>query len=203
MLLRQLATVTQGIATSGKGAGARQGEWSLHLVESGDIAADGVRLEGLRTIDVERNARTEKHLLRPFDILVTARSQSVKVALVPPQVTRTVAGSTLLVVRPSLPETGVAHYLWYYLTSRQGRAAVEARVAAGATIPSLSAAALGEVDVPLPTPKEMHLLADFVEASEEAYAASISVARLQRETLRDSIIGRIAASLPQQTGGGA
>ena len=130
MLLRQLASVTQGIATSGKGAGARQGEWSLHLVESGDIDADGVRLEGLRTINVERNTRTEKHLLRPFDVLVTARSQSVKVALVPPQVTRTVAGSTLLLVRPSLPETGVAHYLWYYLTSRQGRAAVEARVAA-------------------------------------------------------------------------
>ena len=190
--MRDLAFITQGIATSGKGAGARPGEWSLYVVESGDIEADSVRLDGLRIIEVERNPRTEKHLLRPFDVLVTARSQSVKVALVPPQVTRTVAASTLLVVRPFLPETGVAHYLWYYLTSGRGRGAVEARVAAGATIPSLSAAALAEVDVPLPTPRELHLLADFIEASEDAYASAVSAARLQRETLRDSIIARIA-----------
>src|SRR5579862_9388720 len=161
------------MATSGKGAGARPGEWTLYVVESGDIDADTIRLEALRSIQVEQNVRTEKHLLRPYDVLVTARSQSVKVALVPARVSRTVAASTLLLVRPLSPETELAHYLWYYLTSRSGRAAVEARVAAGATIPSLSAAALAEVDVPLPTRRELHLLADFIEASEQAYHASV------------------------------
>ena len=187
-----LASITQGIATSGKGAGARAGEWNLRVVESSDIQADSVQLDGLRTIEVEQNPRTEKHLLRPYDVLVTARSQSVKVALVPPQVTRTVAGPTLLVVRPLEPETGVSQYLWYYLTSQQGRAAVEARVAAGASIPSLSAAALGEVEVPIPDSRKLHVLAELIEASEDAYAASNAVARLQREVLRDSIIGRVA-----------
>ena len=192
--LRDLASITQGIATSGKGAGARQGEWNVHVVESRDIEADALWLDGLRTIGIERNPRTEKHLLRPYDVLVTARSQSVKVALVPPQATRTVAASTLLVIRPFSPETGIAHYLWYYLTSQHGRGVVEASVALGATIPSLSAAALGEVDVPLPTPQDMHLLAGFIEASEEAYAASISAANLQRQALRDSIVAKITAN---------
>src|SRR5690349_9204635 len=96
MLLGDVASIGQGMATSGKGSGARYGNWSLNVIESGDIEADTVRMEGLRAVEVEQNAWTEKHLLRPYDVLVTARSQSVKVGLVPPQLTRTVAASTLL-----------------------------------------------------------------------------------------------------------
>jgi hypothetical protein len=96
----------------------------------------------------------------------------------------------------------VSQYLWYYLTSRQGRAAVEARVAAGASIPSLSAAALGEVDVPIPDPRKLHVLAELIEASEDAYGATITVARMQREVLRDSIIGRVAQQLHASIGEG-
>jgi hypothetical protein len=202
MLIREIASITQGLATSGRGAGAREGDWRLTVVDGGDIEADVVNPENARVIAVEQNPRTEKHLLRPFDVLVTARSQSVKVALVPPQVTRTVAGPTLLVVRPLDPETGVSQYLWYYLTSRQGRAAVEARVAAGASIPSLSAAALGEVDVPIPDLRKLHVLAELIEASEDAYGATITVARMQREVLRDSIIGRVAQQLHASIGEG-
>lgn len=42
--------------------------------------------KGLREIAVHQSVRSEAHLLRPYDILVTARSNSVKVALVPPEV---------------------------------------------------------------------------------------------------------------------
>jgi hypothetical protein len=192
MQLRELGTINQGMATAGKGAGARPGNWSLQVIESGDIAADTVEMNGLRTIRLEQNTWTEKHLLHPYDLLVTARSQTVKVALVPRSVTRTVAASTLLVVRPLEPETGIGPYLWYYLTSKRGRAAVEGHVVFGATIPSLSAIGLGRVEVPLPTARELHHLAHFVEASEEAYSAAIRAAAVQRETLRDAIVGTIS-----------
>ena len=96
--ISDLAHVSQGLAVSGRGAGARSGDWELRLAESADIADDRLELEGLRTISIQRNARTEKHLLRPYDVLVTARSQAIKVALVPPAVSRTAAGVTLLVI---------------------------------------------------------------------------------------------------------
>ena len=51
----------------------------------------------------------------------------MKVALVPPDVTRTVASTTLLVARTPDPGTGLAHFLWYYLTSTPGRSAIAAR----------------------------------------------------------------------------
>ena len=85
---------------SGAGAGARPGDWMLRIVESGDVRGDGwLDLGGLREVGVVQGIRTERHLLRPFDVLVTARAGSVQVALVPPDVSRTVAGVTLLVAR--------------------------------------------------------------------------------------------------------
>ena len=65
----------------------------MRIVESSDSHDDGwLDIEGLREVSVVQGVRTERHLLRPFDVLVTARSGFVQVALVPPNVSRTVAG---------------------------------------------------------------------------------------------------------------
>ena len=121
--LQDIASIYQGMASAGRGVGARRGEWMLRVVESGDLRDSGwLDLKGLRQVGVVQSGRTERHLLRPFDVLVTARSGTVQVALVPPDVSRTVAGVTLLVVRPREPELGMGHWLWYFLTSAQGRA---------------------------------------------------------------------------------
>ena len=192
--LADVAKIAQGLAMSGRGAGARPGDWRLRVVESADIEDDRLRLAGLRTIEIERNARTERHLLRPYDVLVTARSHSVKVALVPAAVTRTVAASTLLVVRARAPEAGTAHFLWYYLTSAKGRASIEGRIRVGASIPSLPASALAEIEVPLPPDRALHRFADLIEGSEQAYQAGMRAARLRREALRDAIIDQLARS---------
>lgn len=196
MRIGRAAAITQGMSTTKRAAGARPGDWRLDVVESADIEDDRLELEGLRSIEVERNVRTEKHLLRPFDLLVTARSQSIKVAMVPPSVARTVAASTLVVVRPHGPESGIAHFLWYYLTSTRGRAALEAQVRVGASIPSLPASAVAEIEVPLPPPAELHRFAELVEESEHAYEAGTRAARLRRETVRDALIGHVSREYP-------
>ena len=194
--ISDLAHVSQGLAVSGRGAGARSGDWELRLAESADIADDRLELEGLRTISIQRNARTEKHLLRPYDVLVTARSQAVKVALVPPAVSRTAAGVTLLVIRPRRPEWGIAHWLWYVLTSRRGRSAVERQVRSGMSIPSLPASALAQIEVPMPADAEIHRLGELIEISELAYQAGVGAARLRRKTLRDSLVQRFGGNVP-------
>ena len=197
--ISQVADVYQGLVTSGRGAGARSGDWELRLVESGDVRAEGwLDLEELREIRVARGRSTERHLLRPFDVLVTGRAGSTRVALVPPSVARTVAGATLLVVRPGDPGSGMGHYLWYFLTSSYGRVALEQRVMTNVTIRSLSARDLGEIRLPTPTRRELDIVASLVEASEEAFSMAMEVASLRRATLRDSVIGEIAAKDVQQ-----
>ena len=168
-----LANVTQGLARAGRGAGARSGDWTLRIVESGDLRDDGwLQIDGLRKIGVVRGVRTERHLLRPYDVLVTARAGSVQVVLVPPDVSRTVAGVTMLVVRPRQPETGMGHWLWYYLSSAHGRAQLARRITVTSTLKSLSARSLGEVEVPMPDPRDLDTIALIVEASESAYTAA-------------------------------
>ena len=68
--------------TSGRGAGARAGAWPLRLASVGDIQDDRLELDNLPLVQIEQNAKTEKHLLEAPDILVAARSTLVKVAMV-------------------------------------------------------------------------------------------------------------------------
>ena len=190
--IKNLADVSQGLARAGRGAGARPGEWMLRIVESGDVRGDGwLEMNALREVGVARGVRTERHLLRPFDVLVTARAGSAQVALVPPDVSRTVAGLTLLVVRPKEPESGMGHWLWYFLTSTYGRAQLSKRLTVSATVTSLSARSLGEIEIPVPSPRELDMVARLVEASEAAYTSAVEAARLRREVLRDAVIHEI------------
>ena len=188
-MFADFADIYQGLVRAGRGAGAQQGEWMLRIVESGDVRDDGwLELDGLREVGVVQSARTERHLLRPFDVLVTARAGFAQAALVPPDVSRTVAGVTLLVARPKLPESGMGHWLWYFLTSAHGRAQLAKRMTVSTTTTLLSAKNLGEVEVPLPSPRELDLVARLVGASEAAYASAVQTARLRREALRDAIV---------------
>ena len=164
----------------------------MKIVESSDLRDDGrLDLDGLREVGVVQGVRTERHLLRPFDVLVTARSGSVQVALVPTDVSRTVAGITLLVVRVNEPESGMGHWLWYYLSLAHGRAKLAKRVTVTASLKSLSAKSLGEVDIPVPSAHKLSVVASLVEASESAYGEAVEAARLRREVLRDAVVQEI------------
>ena len=189
-----VATVQQGLSTFGRGAGARPGSWMLNVVESRDIGDQcWLDLRDLREVGVAQSPRIERHLLRPYDVLVTARAASVQSALVPPEVSRTVAGSTVLVIRTNNPEWGMGHYLWYFLASTYGQREIAKRLSTAATITSLSAANLGEIQLQVPSMQELDQVARIVEASEEAYALEMEAARLRRETVRDAIISIMGA----------
>ena len=157
------------------------------MAHAGDVTGGWLDLDGLREVDIQRNPRTERHLLRPFDVLVAARGEAGRASLVPAHVSRTVAGVTLMVVRPCDPGSGMGHYLWYYLTSSHGASQIR-RQAMGSAVPLLTAKGLGQVLVPMPSPRCVDLFAQLVEASEESYTSAIAVAQLRREALRDSLI---------------
>src|SRR5947208_316081 len=109
-MLRDLASVAPGMGPIGRSPAARQGPWKLSVIDSADVEGDRIATppQDLRTIEVLQSAWTERQLLRPFDILVTARSRRIKTALVPATTARTVAAATLLVVRVPEPSSGLA-----------------------------------------------------------------------------------------------
>jgi restriction endonuclease S subunit len=176
---------------SGHGAGARPGDWVVQEVSLGNIEADRIDVDSLNTVMLDFNPRTEKHLLRPYDVLVTARSTKVKSALVPAALSRAVANSTLAVVRPREPELGA--FLWWFFTSRYGRAQLQARMV-GSTVMLLRASALLDVEVPVPDRAALHRIADLIQVSERAYEAAIRTAEIRHETVRDHLIDDLLRS---------
>lgn len=187
--------VSQGLATGGRALGGRTGPWRLAVVDSADITNDRLdrSWEDLRKTELPESVWTEKRLLRPNDILVTARSETIKVALVPPTLSRCVAAATLLVVRAKEPGGGFPQFLWYYLTSNRGRGSLAGRITRGMTVPTLSARALAELPLPLPARRRMAAIARLVEESDRAYRASLEATRLRREVVRDAVIAAILA----------
>lgn len=199
--LGDVAEVRQGLVRVGRGAGRRSGDWVLQIVESRHVRDGRLDSDDLEEIGVVRNVRTERHLLRPFDVLVTARAGRAECALVPADVSRTVAGVTLLVVRPQQAQSGMGHYLWYFLNSTQGRSRLARRMTTTTTLKSLTAKNLAQVEIPVPSQGQLDALAKLVEASEAAYASEIEAAQLRREVLRDSLIqdiGRTAELAHQE-----
>ena len=173
----------------------QSGASKLRLVESKHVNEEGwLDLGKLEEIKVDRDLHTERHQLRPYDVLVTARASTIKVALVPPRVSRIVAGATLLVVRPYDPASGIGHYLWYFLTSSFGSAELETKVRTHRTMKSLLARDLASIRLPVPAlPEEFDRVKRLVEASEEAFATAKKVTCLRRMRIRDSVIGEIVA----------
>ena len=167
----------------------------LKIAEGGDISGEGwLEIEDLKEVGVVQSLRTQRHLLRPFDVLVTARSGRTQVALVPPNVSSTVAGVTLLVARPKQPESGMGHWLYYFLASAYGQVQLAKRITVNETSLSLSAKSLGEVEVPVPSVPRLNLMAQLIESTEAAYDSEVQTARLRREVLRNAIIEDILRS---------
>ena len=88
----------------------------------------------------------------------------------------------------------MGHYLWYFLTSAYGRSQLTRRLTVNATITTLSASAVAEIDVPMPAQRKLDQVVRLVEASEEAYASAVRAARFRREAVRDSVIQGIIAN---------
>jgi len=186
--LSDVATVRQGLSRSGRSAAARPGDWEVELISGNNIRED--RLTGpFERIRIPLSPLTEKHLLEPYDVLVTGKSTSAKAAYVPPSIGSAVANSTLLVVRPLDRDTGL--FLWWYLTSSEGRAQVETRMVASATLSSLPPSALASLEVPLPSRSRLRRFAELIEASERAYSAARESAELRRSAVRAALIGKL------------
>ena len=89
----------------------------------------------------------------------------------------------------------MGHYIWYYLTSSWGQAQLKRRVTVSSTLTTLSASNLGEVELPIPSQRDLDQIVSLVEASEAAYTWAIEAARLRRDAVRDSIIGTLDPNL--------
>jgi restriction endonuclease S subunit len=177
------------MARSGRAAGARRGDVPVRLVSGLNIRDDRLFVNDLEEINVDHTVLTRKHLLEPYDVVLSGKSTALKAAYVPPGIGRAVANSTMVVLQPLDADIGL--YLWWLITSRRGRELFESVIERGATLWSLPPQAVAGLKIPVPPAAELRLLARLIEESERAYWASRDAADLRRTALRDHITSRL------------
>jgi hypothetical protein len=159
------------------------------LISGNDIGDDRLACP-LPFISIPQNEMTEKHLLAAYDVVVTGKSTSVKAAYVPPELGPAIANSTMVVVHPHDADLGV--FLWWFLTSPQGRRELESRMLGSATIASLPPAAVARVEVPVPDRRRLRQLTEMIEASERAYWSARDAAEQRRTAVRAALVRELA-----------
>lgn len=123
------------------------------------------------------------------DLLLSARSTSLKVAIVPPELDGAVINSTLLGVR-SLPRLKPA-ILAAYMLSGEGQSALEAACQSGSVQMNLTASALSKLEVPVPTPEQQQELAELLIASDAAYQSAVAAAESRRRVVAQLVTDKL------------
>ncbi len=187
--LGEIADVRTGPSRSGRSAAGRPGDRLVALISGGDIGDDRLSCP-LPRVSIPQNEMTEKHLLRAYDVIVTGKSTSVKAAYIPPELGPAIANSTLVVVHPHDADLGI--YLWWFLTSPQGRRDLESRMLGSATIASLPPSAVSRLQVPVPDRRRLRQLTEMIEASERAYWSAREAADQRRTAVRAALVRELA-----------
>ncbi len=130
-----------------------------------------------------------KYQAAPGDVLLSARSTSLKTAIVPETLAGKVVNATLLGVRclPILePRLLVA-----WLNHPEGRAALE-EVSQSATLQmNITVSGLSRLEIPVLPTNEQKRLVQLLESADEAYAVSVQAAESRRQMARQVVVSQL------------
>lgn len=138
--------------------------------------------------------RADRYRVHEGDVLVPSRSTSIRVAVAPRKLNGEVFNSTLLAVRCSdrvLPELLAA-----YLTHPTGAAHLVTASQSGTAQMNLTAAALGEIPVPIVPLDQQRQLAELLAAANLIHQSAREAADLRRKIALDLVISRMTGKTP-------
>jgi hypothetical protein len=127
----------------------------------------------LQILNVEERD-VEKYRVHTGDVLISARSTSLKTAIVPVELDGNLINATLIGVR-CLP-TLLPRLLVAWLTGAEGQSCLEAVSQSGTHQMNITVAGLSRIPVPLPNLDVQRRLVQFLEVADEAHHAAIAAA---------------------------
>ncbi len=121
----------------------------------------------------------EKYLIKTGDLLVSSRSTSLKLAIVPPSLDGSLINATVIAIR-SLPRLQ-PRLLAAYLSHPVGLAELEAVAQSGSLQMNLTVRALGQLLVPVPPETVQEQMVSLLEASDGAFQSALDAAQIRRQ----------------------
>jgi len=129
---------------------------------------------------------SDKYRVRTGDVLVPARSTSLKPCVVPESLDGTIFNSTLISVRCHTPLD--PHLLVAYMLHHDGREALANLIQSGTAQMNITVKGLAQLQVPVPTLKQQQQFVKVLKASEKAYLSALQAAQTRREIARQIVV---------------
>jgi hypothetical protein len=170
--LAEVAEIWPGAVTSDVG------EPKVPVVLPRDVSAALPPRDALKLSAVAEGRRRERATLRTGDVVVVAKGLAPRVGVAGTDTAGAVASANLLIVRPG-PQA-VPAVISAFLQTREGQRRLSG-LQAGTVIQSLSVAALGRLEIPIPEPHAQQRIAAFAIAAEELLGADERALSLRRE----------------------
>lgn len=175
--LSQVADVQSGLPTQPDGGEPIPILTVKALGESG-------RLEGQPDLLVPSLSTRANYLLAPDDLLVAARSTSLRSAIAGMEHEGTPFNATLLRIRCQ-PDRLNPEFFFAWLSHPQGKEAVYSMSRSSTHQMSLTASALQELMVPIPPIAEQRRLAELLSAARQAYDSAVAAATTRLTLARE------------------
>jgi hypothetical protein len=169
-----------------RGAGRSGNVLTVRALTGIDINHDELVHVSLQSL---RGRDRDKYRAAAGDVLISARSTSLKTAIVPANLDGTVINATLVGVRsrPALEPL----LLLAYLQHPDGQMALAAVAQSATAQMNITVSALQSLLVPVPPIEVQHQLVRMLEASDEAYRASLEAANTRRQLAIQVIADRL------------
>lgn len=132
---------------------------------------------------------TERYAIQPGDVLVSARSTTLKSAIVPKDLAGLVINATLLGIR-TLPELE-PRLLVAWLEHPEGRAALESVAQSGSVQMNITVGAISKIMIPVPPLQVQRQIVTILEAADEAYQAALLAAESRRQLAMHVAVQRL------------
>lgn len=128
-----------------------------------------------------------KYRARHRDVLIPARSTSLKTALVSTDFEGALFNATLISIRCNEDELS-PELLAAYLNHPEGRAQVEAASQSGTHQMNVTVSALGAIEIPVPPVEQQRKLVAALTQANEAYRHGVAAAEKRRRLMHDIVI---------------
>lgn len=150
-----------------------------------NLSDSGVSADSSKRVSLDPRTH-ERYRVEADDVLLSARSTSARVGLVPESLAGAVINSTLLAVRCT--SRLAPRLLAAYLRSPDGSLALESVSQSGAAQMNLTARGLGRLEVPVPPEDEQQALVELVATADTAFESAVSAAK-ERRSLVTQLVG--------------
>ena len=141
-------------------------------------------------VHVDFNGRdVSKYQARSGDLVLSARSTSLKMGIVPSELDGVVVNSTIMAVRP-LPALD-SRLLAAYLSHHDGQAALAAIAQSGTIQMNLTVNAVSKLEIPLPPIDVQRQMAEMLATADMAYESAVEAARARKSLAMEVVMDQL------------